>query len=118
MRAYIDTTAFVAIGGVFVISVALVTGVDPLIQLQTEATGLTELLSILSDIVAPLLSAVIAILVWLHKRIKRLERGQAQLNTSMYGEEKDSLNEGVTKTLQDLRDAVEKMNRKIEEDEK
>lgn len=103
--------------------IALVTGSVPIefaaLSAETSNVSIWEALGALSNIVAPLLGALIAMMVWIHGRLNDLEEKQKELGTSVFGSEKDALNEGAlihVKALDDRLDKIQQTVNKIEEE--
>lgn len=77
--------------------------------------GISDILSIVSVIIAPIIGSLITLMVWLHRRIQRLERQQRRQNDSLYGREADVLSVGVIKNVQELTDRVDELEDSVED---
>lgn len=80
-----------------------------------SSIGISEILSIASNILAPLIGALAAVVVWLHRRITRLEQQQKTQQQSLYGSESDALNQGVIEEVRDMKLDIEQVKLAVEE---
>ena len=89
----------------------LISGVPAVFFVEPVLASLTvwEILDVLANILAPAIGALIAIIVWLHRRIKRLEEAQTQHEVSLYGVNNDQLASGVTTEIQQMREEFEQL---------
>lgn len=83
-----------------------------------------DILSLVSALVAPLIGSLAAVIVWIHKRLEKLEEAQSVQRISLYGAEKDKLSEGLTGEvkevqlkLEELRLHLDELEDKIEEND-
>jgi hypothetical protein len=83
--------------------------------LLQSSVGISDILSIASNIVAPLVGALAAVIVWLHRRVRELEREQHTQGSSLYGTDSDSLNDGVIAEVQLMREELSEMQERLEE---
>jgi hypothetical protein len=83
--------------------------------LLQSSVGISDILSIASNIVAPLVGALAAVIVWLHRRVRELEREQHTQGSSLYGTDSDSLNDGVITEVQLMREELSEMQERLEE---
>lgn len=77
------------------------------------------LLSLLAPILAPILAAVtvaIGRFVWTHeKRIRTLERGQIRHGRSIYGDDDDVQQTGISETLRDVIARLDRIESKVDD---
>ena len=87
----------------------LLTGVPLLFIAEPTIAAITlwEILDVLTNIVAPLVGALIAVIIWLHRRVSSLEEAKSQQEASLYGIQGDTLSKGVTAELRQLRVELE-----------
>jgi len=93
--------------------VAVVTGAGPA-AITLSAVTVWEALSLLSNVVAPVVGAVIAVIIWLHKRINELENGQSNVESSVFGSKNDALNNGVLRAVHNLDDRLDGIQESID----
>lgn len=74
-----------------------------------------NILSILSNLLAPFIGAIAALILWIHRRINRLEEQQEIHKNSLYGSESDALNEGVIFEVKELKIDIEELSLRIDE---
>jgi len=84
--------------------------------------GVWETLGILSHIIPPVVGALLTVIVWLHRRLAQIEKDQDELDKSVFGNEKDALNEGVilevrrmNKRLENLQDSIDEIRQENKE---
>jgi membrane-bound ClpP family serine protease len=74
-----------------------------------------ESLAILSHILPPIVGAVLTIILWIHRRLSYIEKEQEQLGKSVFGNERDALNEGVIREVREMSEQLEEMQTCIEQ---
>ncbi|AGM11367.1 hypothetical protein M199_gp037 [Halogranum tailed virus 1] len=79
------------------------------------AVGVWEALGLLSNVIAPIVGALIAVIVWIHKRLNDLEEAQDDLDRSVFGNEKDALNEGVLIEVRNVNRRLDTLQESIDE---
>lgn len=84
-------------------------------ELLQSSIGISDILSMASNIVAPLVGALAAVIVWLHRRVRELEKEQHTQGSSLYGTDSDSLNEGVIAEVQSVKDEMITIRDRIDE---
>lgn len=89
--------------------------VDIAIEIAVIATSspIWELTSLLSDIFAPLVTAVIGLIVWLHRRVTLLEESKIRHTNSLYGTESDQLQRGVIREVKKVDGRIEKQQERL-----
>ena len=99
------------------IILSLLSAVPAVFSIEPVLASITvwEILDILANILAPLIGALIAIIVWLHRRITRLEEAQTQHEASLYGLNNDQLASGVTKEIQKLKEYFNELEERFDE---
>lgn len=78
-------------------------------------TSVIDILSIASALVAPLIGSLSAVIVWLHKRLEKLEEAQSVQRISLYGAENDDLNEGLTTEVKEVQLKLEELRLHLDE---
>lgn len=93
------------------------TGIPLLFIAEPTLAGITlwEILDVLTNIVAPLVGALIAVIIWLHRRVSSLEEAKSQQEASLYGIQGDTLSKGVTAELRQLRNELEDFRNNFDE---
>jgi hypothetical protein len=66
-------------------------------------------------LVAPLIGSLSAVIVWLHKRLEKLEEAQSVQRISLYGAENDDLNEGLTTEVKEVQLKLEELRLHLDE---
>jgi len=98
--------------------VALISGFLPFHMFAiVPLAGVTiwEALGLLSNIIAPLVGALVAVIIWLHKRLNELEDAQDDVENSVFGSDRDALNEGVLIQVRNLNGRLDEIRQKISE---
>lgn len=107
--------------GILIISAVLTaltgTSIIP-IMIPLQAVGLWEALSALSNIIAPILGAIVAFVIWLHKRIERLEDESNQQRRSLYGNEDDAMQSGIIKEVLSIKESVDTIKNTVDDSRK
>lgn len=88
-------------------------GVDAFVPLAT--VGVWETLGILSHIIPPVVGALLTVIVWLHRRLAQIEQDQNELDKSVFGNDRDALNEGVILEVRRMNDRLSELQSAIEE---
>lgn len=88
-------------------------GVDAFVPLAT--VGVWETLGILSHIIPPVVGALLTVIVWLHRRLAQIEQDQNELDKSVFGNDRDALNEGVILEVRRMNDRLDELQSAIEE---
>ncbi len=78
-------------------------------------TSVIDILSTASALVAPLIGSLFAVIVWLHKRLEKLEEAQSVQRISLYGAENDDLNEGLTAEVKDIQTRLAELQLHLDE---
>lgn len=92
-----------------------------LFSLQFYLMSITvwDVLSALAPILAPIISLVLALfgkILWtLHKRVSDNEESITKLWRSVYGDDDDHVQEGLTKDQSDLRDVVDDISSDVQQ---
>jgi hypothetical protein len=86
-----------------------------ILPLQQSSTGLWDVLNFLSQIVPPILGAIITVIIWLHRRLKEIEQRQNNIEKSVFGSDRDALNEGAIAEIKQVSEQVEQVQETIEE---
>lgn len=86
-----------------------------ILPLQENSTGLWDVLNFLSQIVPPIIGAIITVIIWLHRRLKEIEQRQTSIEKSVFGSDKDALNEGAIAEIKQVSEQVEQVQETIEE---
>lgn len=86
-----------------------------MLPLQQDGTGLWNVLNFLSQIVPPIVGALITVIIWLHRRLKEIERRQTSIEKSVFGSEKDALNEGAIAEIKQVSEQVEQVQQTMDE---
>lgn len=100
---------------------AVLSGNAPLDQLVLASTSdgsnisIWETLGVISNILAPLFGAVITVIVWMHRRLNRIEDDLNALDTSVYGNERNELNAGVLGEIGDINRRLDKIQESLDE---
>lgn len=97
---------------------ALVSGGIPITAIAAtpiQAVGVWEALGLLSNIIAPLIGAITGIIVWFHRRINSLEESQDDLEKSVFGSDRDALNEGVLLEVRNVNQRLSEIQETVEE---
>jgi len=68
----------------------------------------------LSHAVAPAIGGVVAIVIWLHRRLNQLEQSNEDLDTSVFGNDRDALNEGVLNEVRNINARLDDVHSSIE----
>jgi len=92
-------------------------GSTPFTILQTSpgsSISAWEALGILSHAVAPAIGGVVAIVIWLHRRLNQLEQSNEDLDTSVFGNDRDALNEGVLNEVRNINARLDDVHSSIE----
>jgi hypothetical protein len=74
-----------------------------------------ETLGILSHVIPPVVGALLTIIVWLHRRLAQIEQDQNELDKSVFGNDKDALNEGVILEVRRMNDRLDELQSCVEE---
>lgn len=74
-----------------------------------------DALNLLSQAVAPVVGALIASIIWIHNRLTALEQGQKSLDSSVFGQKRNELSQGVTGEVDELRREIEGLREEIKE---
>lgn len=88
-------------------------GVDAFVPLAT--VGVWETLGILSHIIPPVVGALLTVIVWLHRRLAQIEQDQNELDKSVFGNDRDALNEGVILEVRRMNGRLDELQSAIEE---
>lgn len=88
-------------------------GVDAFVPLAT--VGVWETLGILSHVIPPVVGALLTVIVWLHRRLAQIEQDQNELDKSVFGNDRDALNEGVILEVRRMNDRLDELQSAIEE---
>lgn len=88
-------------------------GVDAFVPLAT--VGVWETLGILSHVIPPVVGALLTVIVWLHRRLAQIEQDQNELDKSVFGNDRDALNEGVILEVRRMNDRLSELQSAIEE---
>ena len=101
--------------------IAALSGASLGVATPLAAIGVWEALGLLSNVIAPIVGALIAVIVWIHKRLNSLEESQDSLDSSVFGNERDALNEGVlievrniNRRLDNLQEGLNELQRENE----
>lgn len=86
-----------------------------ILPLQENSTGLWDVLNFLSQIVPPIIGAIITVIIWLHRRLKEIEQRQTSIEKSVFGSDRDALNEGAIAEIKQVSEQVEQVQETIEE---
>lgn len=86
-----------------------------ILPLQESTTGLWDVLNFLSQIVPPIIGAIITVIIWLHRRLKEIEQRQTSIEKSVFGSDRDALNEGAIAEIKQVSEQVEQVQETIEE---
>jgi hypothetical protein len=79
-----------------------------------QSVGIWEALGILSHAVAPAIGGMAAVVIWLHRRLNHLERSNEDLDTSVFGNDRDALNEGVLNEVRHINSRIDDVQNSIE----
>lgn len=107
--------------GFFVVGVPAVSTMDVVLS-----TGIWQSLDVISNILAPIIGAITTVVVWIHKRVSKLEEKQLDHEATLYGRENDYLSDGVTKEIykvsgemeefrEELRDRFDRLEERLDE---
>lgn len=80
-----------------------------------QSVGVWEALGLISNIIAPVIGAITGIIVWFHRRLNSLEDGQADLEKSVFGSDRDALNEGVLLEVRNVNQRLSEIQESVEE---
>ncbi len=80
-----------------------------------STVGIWETLNLLSNVVAPIVGALITVMIWFHRRVNVIEESQNELDSSLFGSERDALNEGVIIEVRKMRKEVQELQESIDE---
>jgi len=86
-----------------------------ILPLQENSTGLWDVLNFLSQIVPPIIGAIITVIIWLHRRLKELEHRQKTIEKSVFGSDKDALNKGAIAEIKQVSEQVEQVQETMDE---
>jgi len=86
-----------------------------ILPLQESSTGLWDVLNFLSQIVPPIIGAIITVIIWLHRRLKELEHRQKTIEKSVFGSDKDALNKGAIVEIKQVSEQVEQVQETMDE---
>jgi hypothetical protein len=86
-----------------------------ILPLQENSTGLWDVLNFLSQIVPPILGAIITVIIWLHRRLKEIEQRQTSIEKSVFGSDRDALNEGAIAEIKQVSEQVEQVQETMDE---
>jgi len=86
-----------------------------ILPLQANSTGLWDVLNFLSQIVPPIIGAIITVIIWLHRRLKELEHRQKTIEKSVFGSDKDALNKGAIAEIKQVSEQVEQVQETMDE---
>jgi hypothetical protein len=86
-----------------------------ILPLQESSTGLWDVLNFLSQIVPPIIGAIITVIIWLHRRLKELEHRQKTIEKSVFGSDKDALNKGAIAEIKQVSEQVEQVQETMDE---
>lgn len=103
--------------GILIIGAALTAATGPAalpFVLPLQSVGLWEALSALSNIIAPILGAIVAFVIWLHKRIEALEDQASQQRRSLYGNEDDGMQRGIINEVINIKDSVDNIKDQVD----
>lgn len=78
-------------------------------------SGVIAGLDALAKLMAPVLTASIALLVWMHRRISAIEDSQQEQEATLYGINGDTLAKGTTTEIRQLREEIRDMNDSLED---
>lgn len=94
---------------------ALVSGGTPLALVAPLATiTFWEALGVISNLIVPIVGAIITVVIWLHRRLEQIEEDTQEVSSSVFGSEKDALNQGVLRSVQDLKERVDRMRNSVD----
>lgn len=85
-----------------------------LLEALAASPWVVDLLGLLSDIVAPVVTALIGFVVWMHKRVAELEESEVRHDNSLYGTESDQLQKGVIREVKKVDGRVEETERRLD----
>lgn len=92
-----------------------VTELSIILPLQESSTGLWDVLNFLSQIVPPIIGAIITVIIWLHRRLRELEHRQKTIEKSVFGSDKDALNKGAIAEIKQVSEQVEQVQKTMDE---
>lgn len=87
----------------------------PLALTPLTTVGAWEALGLLSNLIVPLVGALVAVVLWIHRRLNTIEDEQADMDTSLFGNERDHLNEGVLVEVRNINRQLERLQQDIDE---
>lgn len=106
------------IGGVILLAAVttLITG-GTMVNITTPfvLVSIFDALNVISQVVAPVVGALIAAVIWIHNRLTTLEEGQRSLDSSVFGQKRNDLSNGVTGEVNDLGGEIHRLSKEIEE---
>lgn len=78
-----------------------------------------QILTALAPILAPVISLVLVLIgriVWNHEqRLRSLEQSETRYGRSLYGDEGDAQQSGITESFDDLRKRLERLEQKVDQ---
>lgn len=94
--------------------VAVLSG-TPLAVAPLATVGAWEALGLLSNLIVPLVGALVAVVLWIHRRLNVIEEEQSDVDRSLFGNERDHLNEGVLVEVRNINRRLERLQQDIDE---
>lgn len=90
-------------------------GFTALTSVVLAASGVTlwEILGVLSNLVVPLVAALVTLILWLHRRLRKLEHASNEVSYSVFGNERDKLHQGVIDAVWELGEKIDDMKNSI-----
>jgi len=86
-----------------------------ILPLQQDGTGLWNVLNFLSQIIPPIVGALITVIIWLHRRLKEIEKRQTSIEKSVFGSDRDALNEGAIAEIKQVSEQVEQVQETMDQ---
>ena len=80
-----------------------------------STVGIWETLNLMSNVVAPVVGALNTVMIWFHRLVNEIENSQNELDSSLFGSERDALNEGVIIEVRKMRKEVQELQESIDE---
>lgn len=82
------------------------------------AVSFWQILTAIAPILAPVISLVLLLIgriIWNHeKRIRSLEQSETRHGRTLYGDDDDMQQDGLSQTLQDLINRLDRVERKVD----
>lgn len=88
--------------------------IEPSAVMQSGNVGFWDVLGALSNVLAPVVGAIASVVVWIHRRLTDLEEQQDELENSMFGGERNVLNQGVLIEVRNINHQLEEIQETLE----